>query len=79
MPRYRNQIDGYKPRPRFECTCCLMCSHFNGVKKGTCLAYPQGIPDRYAVRNMYGALETHTNIEPDQVGNYTFSVRHAHI
>ena len=38
-------LDGYKPLPRFEHTCCILCKHFHGKEKGTCIAYPNGIPE----------------------------------
>lgn len=65
----------YKPLPRFEQTCCLECKHFNGIKKGTCAAYPNGIPDKFAIRNASDFMETHVFIEPGQVGEYVFTLK----
>lgn len=65
-------IDGYKPLPRFERTCCINCRYFDGISKGTCSAYPKGIPDKFAVRNMYGLMEYHCIVEKDQIGSFTY-------
>lgn len=71
-----NGLDGYKPRKKFECTCCNMCAYFEGEERGSCAAYPNGIPDRFAIRNMYGNMVVHTNVEPDQEGRVTLKVKH---
>lgn len=74
MEDFSNMIDGYKARKRFECTCCIMCNYFDGVNKGTCSSYPNGIPDKYAVRNMLGNMVVHLDVENNQIGNFTFSM-----
>ena len=66
-----SMLDGYEALPRFKRTCCLLCKHFYGTEKGTCKAYPNGIPDKFAVRNKLGWIETHIDVEPDQVGDFT--------
>ena len=63
-------IDGYNPRPRFEATCCIWCEHFDGKEKGTCKAFPKGIPNRYAIRNQDMPMEYHTSVDKDQNGKY---------
>ena len=75
MEKEKYFLDGYAPLEKFECTCCAMCKHFDGVNKGTCPAYPSGIPDKYAIRNIYGAMIVHIDVEPEQEGLFTFSVR----
>lgn len=65
-------LDGYQALPRFERTCCEKCIHFHGKQKGTCDAYPKGIPDKYSVRNVLAWMAVHTTIEKDQTGKFTF-------
>ena len=67
-------IDGYQALPRFERTCCIMCKHFDGVEKGSCAAYPDGIPDKYAVRNLFSWGEMHADVEEDQTGVFIFEI-----
>ena len=69
-----HQLDGYEPLPRFQRTCCIKCKLFDGVNKGTCPAYPKGIPDKFAIRNASDWMLTHYVVEPDQEGEYTFSL-----
>ena len=71
-------LDGYKPLPRFEHTCCILCKHFKGKEKGTCIAYPLGIPDKFAIRNAYDWPNTHFVVEPDQEGTITFELDKSH-
>ena len=71
---YSSSIDGHKALPKFERTCCIMCKHFDGVKKGSCAAYPNGIPDKFAIRNLFSWGEMHTNVEKDQTGNFIFEI-----
>lgn len=68
-----NSLDGVYLLPRFERTCCISCKHFHGVERGSCEAYPDGIPDKFAIRNLLGWLVYHVNIENDQSGKYTFT------
>lgn len=70
-----NGLDGYYPLPRFKRTCCIMCKHFHGVDKGSCEAYPAGIPDKFAVRNQLGWGTVHSKIEPGQIGDYLFEIK----
>lgn len=70
-----NNLDGYEPLPRFEQTCCIKCKHFHGVDAGTCPAYPKGIPDKYAVRNLNAWMTVHAVIDEDQTGQFRFDLR----
>lgn len=69
-----DQLDGYSLLPRFEDTWCLRCKHFFGVGSGCCHAYPNGIPDKFAIRNACDWGNVHNVIEPDQEGSYLFQV-----
>ena len=53
--------------------CCNWCEHYHGNNRCTCDAYPNGIPDKFAIR--YGNIlpKEHNAIESDQVGNFVFS------
>lgn len=74
MDKDNSLIDGYKALPRFERTCCIKCKHFEGIEKGTCPAYPNGIPDKFAIRNLYSWGEMHNDVENDQIGNTVFEI-----
>jgi hypothetical protein len=50
---------------KFLTGCCRICKHFHGEDKGTCPAYPNGIPDRFSTY-----LEPHLEIEKDQRGDF---------
>lgn len=56
-------------RPKkFDLGCfCRHCVHFHGKEKGTCGAYPGGIPDRFST-----GLEAHVVIEKDQREDITY-------
>ena len=51
-----------------------MCKHFDGVEKGSCAAYPDGIPDKFAVRNLFSWGEMHADVEEDQTGVFIFEI-----
>ncbi len=63
-------LDDYNRHPKFKMTWCRFCKYFHGEEKGTCEAYPNGIPDKYA----YGRDERmkHSTVQDDQTGNYTW-------
>ena len=44
---------------------CPFCVHFHGEEKGTCEAYPAGIPDRFSWKP-----NRHNVVEKDQVGDF---------
>lgn len=51
--------------------CCKFCIHFHGVEKETCKAYPNGkIPDKFSY-----SKDIHLEIEPDQTGDYIFTLK----
>lgn len=52
---------------KFDHSFCSSCKHFHGREKGTCPAYPNGIPARFAFD-----LYRHNEIQEDQTGNYMF-------
>lgn len=51
---------------------CNWCKHYHGDDKCSCDAYPNGIPDKFAIR--YGNIlpQAHFSIKPDQVGTFVF-------
>jgi hypothetical protein len=52
----------------FEVACdCTICRHFEGEEKGTCPAYPDGIPEKFSI---WG--KCHDTVENDQSGNTIF-------
>jgi hypothetical protein len=55
------------PHDRFLASFCPLCSNFEGKTKGTCPAYPEGIPDKFAIR-----LNKHLHISEGQTGNFIF-------
>ena len=70
-----NSIDGNAIIRHFSPSCCTRCRHFNGIEKGTCAAYPNGIPARFAdlITGVNAPQqEIHTTVEKDQVGNYVW-------
>lgn len=68
MYKIENEIDD---RPvKWQGACCVFCKHFNGIEKETCKAYPNGgIPDKFSF-----ARDIHLEIEPNQIGNYIFTI-----
>lgn len=53
---------------------CLTCAHFDGnLEKGTCLAFPNGIPERYIVSTNWEWADVHDEKVSGQNGNYVFS------
>ena len=47
---------------------CRYCIHFHGKEKGSCKAYPNGIPDKFKI-----GRETHISIEENQVGDFVWT------
>ncbi|MBQ7852788.1 MAG: hypothetical protein IKA19_09665 [Muribaculaceae bacterium] len=67
-------IDG-EPRKIFLCaSCCRLCRHYHGDDYCTCNAYPNGIPDKFALRVGENTPQIHKQIEQDQIGDYIFSL-----
>ena len=67
------KLDGEVIVRHFSPSCCNRCKHFEGVEKGTCPAYPKGIPSRFSdliVGPNAPKIQIHTKVEPDQEGNY---------
>jgi hypothetical protein len=60
---------GIKGKTKFWDSCCHFCKYFEGEKKGTCPAYPGGIPDRFVY-----AKDVHVVIEDDQTGDFDIYV-----
>lgn len=61
------------PRKRHLSTSwCIGCRHFNGLQKGTCAAYPNGIPERYADAYIGQMPEKHASVQKDQYGDFIF-------
>ena len=52
----------------FRASWCTRCSHFNGAQEGTCSAYPNGIPSRFA--DMVDGVQAlkHDSVQQDQKG-----------
>ena len=68
-----DSIDGVPYVRHFSPSCCCRCKHFDGIEKGTCAAYPNGIPTRFSdlVSGVNASRqEIHIKIEDDQVGDY---------
>lgn len=60
--------------PLFLCgTKCNICKHYHGDDKCSCEAYPNGIPDKFAIRHGSIMPKEHSNIESDQIGEFVFS------
>lgn len=60
--------------PLFLCgTKCNICKHYHGDDKCSCEAYPNGIPDKFAIRHGSLMPKEHNNIEPDQTGTFVFT------
>ena len=53
---------------KFSRCCCRVCIHFDGIEKGTCPAYPNGIPDRFSLE-----AHKHYKIEEDQIGDFIYT------
>ena len=64
------ELDGVLNLSRFEQTCCMHCKYFDGVQ--SCPAYPKGIPDKFAIRNVLGLMVFHSKIEKGQIGTIIF-------
>jgi len=56
--------------------CCRSCKHFHGIEKGTCEAYPNGIPEKFSIITSgysgKGKFPWHDNVETDQTGSFTW-------
>ena len=51
---------------------CSACKHFDGMEKGTCKAYPNGIPERFYYGSEEDLPPKHTEMEQDQTGSFTY-------
>lgn len=71
-----NRLDGTWIIRPFKPSMCLKCKYFEDVEKGTCPAYPEGIPSRYADM-IIGAnapvQEKHSTVQKDQIGTFVFT------
>ena len=69
MPLLENEpFDGIDDTiPPFHYSFCRACKHFNGADKGTCSAYPDGIPEKFSEK-----FGRHDDIEPDQKGDFVW-------
>jgi len=69
MPLLENEpFDGIDDTiPPFFRSFCKSCKHFNGADKGTCSAYPDGIPEKFSDKS-----ERHNKTEKDQKGDFLF-------
>jgi hypothetical protein len=56
------------PNFKFSVSFCEICKYFEGEDKGTCPAYPNGIPDRFSLER-----DIHDEKDPDQVGDFLFT------
>ena len=68
-------IDGNMIVRHFSPSCCNRCKYFEGVEKGTCPAYPNGIPSRFSdmiIGVNAPKQEVHNKVEEDQVGDFTW-------
>lgn len=69
-------LDGPRPFYLTHHTCCRWCKFYHGDNKCSCDAYPNGIPDKFALWIWGDPQITHNSIEPDQAGDYVFSAKH---
>ena len=63
-------LDGQDP-DRWRNFYCTICVHFNGREKGTCPAYPQGIPENFNLENKEKKVE-HSRVLKGQIGTTIF-------
>lgn len=64
-----NSLDGVDTGNWKHSLCCI-CKHFKGREKGSCEAYPKGIPSKYnGVDDIY---VKHEVVDKYQTGNFTF-------
>ena len=71
-----NKLDGEWMVRHFSPSICVCCSHFHGKEKGTCSAYPNGIPSRFAdmiIGDGAPVQHKHDTVESDQVGSDVFN------
>ena len=66
-------LDG-KMKFRWIRSKCLICAYFDGPKKGTCMAFPNGIPEKYIVSYGDSFATEHKEVEDGQVGDYCFKL-----
>jgi hypothetical protein len=64
MELYNPEIIDDRVKP-FMFSACRFCKHFNGIESGTCLAYPNGIPEKFSSEG-----ERHNKINNDQIGDF---------
>ena len=69
-----NTLDG-KIEVRWLRSSCMLCAYFDGPKRGTCLAFPNGIPDKYVVSDSELFAEKHSEVVSGQTGDYIFKLR----
>lgn len=67
-----NSLDGKQTKRYFSFSWCIACKHFNGKEKGTCKAFPNGIPEKYSVSYGSEMPLKHETIDKNQVGKLTF-------
>ena len=73
MGKYNNyQLDGVEPNRLKNCY-CIICKHFLDWEKGTCMAFPNGIPQNFNMENKERIIE-HVKIVDGQVGDSIFEL-----
>ena len=67
-----NSIGGVTSYSYLKGTWRNFCKHYDGDDKCSCKAYPNGIPDKFAIVKWGEPPLKHTNVENDQVGHLTY-------
>lgn len=53
-------------------TWCNECKYYHGNESCSCDAYPNGIPDKFAIRYAGELAKKHTSIESNQIGSFVY-------
>lgn len=68
-----NTLDGTPVERHLTLSWCVWCKHFHDNGKGCCEAYPEGIPDKFAVSYGFKLPEKHAKVEAGQIGDFVFT------
>ena len=66
------QLDGNPRKFYLRFVWCESCLHYHGDNKCSCNAYPNGIPDRFALRIEGENMQLHNSKEIDQIGDFIY-------
>lgn len=68
-----NSIGGDVSQTYLKGTWCNFCKHYLGNEECACKAFPNGIPDKFALVKWGDKPLKHTNVEDNQEGVYVFT------